>query len=68
VSGSEITISDVAITEMWCSDPEGVMDQEQAFLAALAAVVSYRLTEEQIELLDEMGGVILIFEPQPAVP
>jgi heat shock protein HslJ len=48
---------------MWCSDPEGVMDQEQAFLAALASVASYRLAGERVELFDGMGGVILTFEP-----
>ncbi|MGD8491109.1 MAG: META domain-containing protein [Anaerolineae bacterium] len=67
-SGSEMTIGDVAHTEMWCVEPEGVMDQEQAFLAALASVTGYRLAGGRLELLDESGSVILIFEPQPAVP
>ena len=47
-------------------EPEGVMDQEQTFLAALAPVASFRLAEERLELLDETGGVILMFEPRPA--
>jgi heat shock protein HslJ len=68
VSGGELSISDVANTEMWCMEPEGVMDQEQAFLAALASVASYRLVGERLELLDGTGGVILLFEPQPAAP
>jgi heat shock protein HslJ len=68
VSGSEIIISDVASTEMWCMEPEGVMDQEQAFLAALASAASYRIAGERLELLDGTGGVILIFEPRPAMP
>jgi heat shock protein HslJ len=68
VSGSEITISDVANTEMWCMEPEGVMDQERAFLAALASVASYRIAGERLELMDGTGGVILLFEPQPAAP
>jgi heat shock protein HslJ len=68
VSGSDITISDVARTEMYCADPEGVMDQEDAFVAALASVASYRLTGEQLELLDATDTAILAFEPPPAVP
>jgi heat shock protein HslJ len=68
VNGSEIRISDLAHTEMWCSDPEGVMDQDQAFLAALASVASYRLAGERLELVDGTGGVTLTFEPQPAGP
>jgi heat shock protein HslJ len=68
VGDSEMTIGDVAHTEMWCAEPEGVMDQEQAFLAALASVAGYRLAGEQLELLDEPGGVILTFEPESGVP
>jgi heat shock protein HslJ len=68
VSGDELSIGAVAVTEMWCMEPEGVMDQEQAFLAALASVVDYRLAGERLVLLDETGGVILTFERQPAAP
>jgi heat shock protein HslJ len=68
VSGSELNISDVAHTEMWCEDPEGVMDQEQAFLDAMASVASYRLVGEQFELLDGTGAVLLTFEAQPSAP
>jgi heat shock protein HslJ len=66
--GSVITIGDVARTEIGCVDPEGVMDQEQAFLAALASVASYRLGDERLELMDAAGSVILAFEPAPAAP
>ena len=66
ISGSEITISDVARTEMYCMDPEGVMDQEEAFVAALASAADYRLSGARLELLDATGSVILAFEPPPA--
>jgi heat shock protein HslJ len=68
VSGSDITIGDVASTEMYCMDPEGVMDQEQAFLVALASVASYRLAGARLELLDAAGSVALACKPQPAEP
>jgi heat shock protein HslJ len=67
VSGSDCTISNVASTEMWCADPEGVMDLEDAFLAALASATGYRLTGEQLELLDATDSVVLTFGPPPAV-
>jgi heat shock protein HslJ len=67
VSGDDITISDVARTEMYCMDPEGVMDQEEAFVAALTSAASYRLAGARLELLDATGSVILAFEPPPAV-
>ena len=65
-SGDELSIGAVAVTETWCMEPEGVMDQEQAFLDALASVTSYRLAGERLELLDGTGGVVLGFEPQVA--
>jgi heat shock protein HslJ len=68
VSESDIAIGDIASTEMWCMEPEGVMDQEQAFLAALASVTSHRLAGPQLEFLDPAGRVLLTFEPQPSAP
>ena len=64
--GSELSIGDVAHTEMWCMEPEGVMDQEKAFLAALAAVASYRVDADRLELQDEAGTQILVFGRQEA--
>jgi heat shock protein HslJ len=64
----ELSIGDVAHTEMWCMEPEGVMDQELAFLTALASAAGYRLAGERLELLDGTGGMILTFERQPAAP
>ena len=65
-SGDELSIGAVAVTEMWCMEPEGVMDQEQAFLAALGSVTGYRLAGERLELLDSTGDVALSFEPRAA--
>ncbi len=61
VSGSEITISDVASTEMWCMEPEGAMDQEAAFLKALSTVATYQVDADRLELQDETGAPILVF-------
>ena len=52
---------------MYCMDPEGVMDQEEAFVAALASAASYHLSGARLELLDATGSVILVFEPPSAV-
>ncbi len=64
---SDITVSEVAQTEMACMEPEGAMDQERDFLGALVAVARYRLDGERLELLDAAGGVLLVFEPPAAV-
>jgi heat shock protein HslJ len=68
VDGSEITIGDVASTEMWCMEPAGVMDQEHAFLAALKSAAGYKLSGAQLDLLNATERVILTFEPRPASP
>ena len=47
-------------------EPEGVMDQEKAFLAALAAVASYRVDADRLELQDETGMQLLVFGRQEA--
>jgi heat shock protein HslJ len=64
VSGSEFSISDLAVTEMWCMEPEGVMDQEKAFLNALGTVASYRVDANRLELRDAAGTQVLVFGPQ----
>jgi heat shock protein HslJ len=66
VNDSDITVSDVGSTEMYCMNPEGVMDQEEVFLAALTSAASYQLADARLELLDATGRVILAFEPPPA--
>jgi heat shock protein HslJ len=60
-----ILVSDAVSTEMHCMAPEGVMEQEQVCLAALASATSYRFARAGLELLDAMGSVVLVFEPAP---
>jgi hypothetical protein len=67
LSGSDISIGDLASTEMACMDPEGVMEQDQVFLSALQSAASFRLNGERLELLDESGSVVLAFDPPSAV-
>ena len=64
----EITIRDLASTEMACMDPDGVMDQEQAFLSALRETASYNLSGDRLEFLDTTGSVRMVFEAAPASP
>jgi heat shock protein HslJ len=41
VAGRELSVSNIAFTEMACLTPEGVMEQEQLFLSMLAAAGSF---------------------------
>jgi heat shock protein HslJ len=61
VSGSSLTVSEPFRTEMACPEPPGVLEQEGAYLEALSDVESYKLASDQLELLDEAGGQLLVF-------
>ena len=41
---------------MACAEPEGVMDQEAAYLAALPTAVGYRLDGASLSLLSADGA------------
>ena len=45
-----ITIDQIGLTDMACEGPDGIMEQEQAFLAALATAVTYRVEGNTLEL------------------
>jgi len=66
--GSKLTIQEVAMTEMFCMEPEGVMEQEQSFLSALASAAGYRVTDGRLEILDPAGDAVLTFTPPAPVP
>ena len=60
--------SDLYWTEMGCMEPEGILEQEMAYLNTLSAVASYRLEAGSLELFDEAGTVTLVFGPRGAEP
>ncbi len=49
-SGNSITIGQPGATSRFCAEPEGVMDQEQAFLAALQSAATFRISGDRLEL------------------
>lgn len=50
VNGGQITIGPLASTMKMCSDPEGVMDQEAQYLAALQSAASYEIEGNVMQL------------------
>ncbi|MFN8632875.1 MAG: META domain-containing protein [Chloroflexota bacterium] len=72
IDGSTITFSQMATTRRACVQP-GVMEQEQAFLAALTAVRRFSATGEMLRLLDDAGTEQITLmrpavQPVPARP
>jgi heat shock protein HslJ len=56
-----IEIEPPASTKMFCSEPEGLMDQEAAYLAALDAATQYAFNGPTMDLLDGEGKSLVTF-------
>ncbi|MFQ5812502.1 MAG: META domain-containing protein [Anaerolineae bacterium] len=68
VEGDSLTIGPIGVTEMFCAAPENVMEQESAYLAALQSAVSYQATDDQLQMANADGEIVLTFsvlEPTP---
>jgi len=58
---NKLSFGPVATTRKACSTPLGIMQQENAFLAALDSTDSYKLNRNSLEMLDSRGNTLLIF-------
>ncbi|MFC2038011.1 META domain-containing protein [Chloroflexota bacterium] len=63
VSGDSIAVGVLAITEMGCMEPEGVMEQETMFVEYLRDAQNYRLVDGQLQIVSS-DGEALTFVPQ----
>ncbi len=77
VDGAAIQIGPLAMTMMFCAEPEGVMDQEMAFGAALESAATFSIQGDMLELRTADGALAASFvssgpvaaEPvEPAAP
>jgi heat shock protein HslJ len=62
VNDSTIEIFPAAVTRMYCSIPEGIMEQESEYLAALQSAASYEIQGEELVLLDANNTRAVIYE------
>jgi heat shock protein HslJ len=61
LKGSQLSVpGPIGATEMYCMEPKGVMDQEQAYLAALQSAESYEINDNELQI--DCGSQFLIFE------
>jgi hypothetical protein len=56
IDGDSISIGPAASTRMFCAEPEGVMEQETAYLAALELAASYAIQGDTLELWSAEGA------------
>lgn len=61
-NGTTLTFSNIASGKKTCSAPAGVMQQESAYLNALAQVKSFRLDQGQLLLLDQSGQLLMGYQ------
>ena len=61
-----LSIPEMAITAMACPSPEGVMDQEQAYVRALGSAATYLITNGHLEIENAAGETVLVFSRQEA--
>ncbi len=55
VDGSSIQIEPAATTRMMCSEPQGVMEQEAAYLLALEAAKTFEINGKSLTIFGEGG-------------
>jgi heat shock protein HslJ len=67
-SGSSISIGPEATTRMMCAQPEGIMEQETAYLAALQRASSFRIEGTGLELADAQGTRMAAFVAAVSAP
>lgn len=64
LGGSNITIGPAAATRMACAEPEGIMQQEQEYLAALQTAATYQISGDRLEIRTAEGATVATFERQ----
>ncbi len=63
LSGNSLTMSGpFGITEMFCAEPEGVMEQENQYLAALQSVTTYEIKADVLEMFDADGTRMVTYQ------
>jgi heat shock protein HslJ len=68
VNDKAIQIGPLATTRMFCADPEGVMEQETAFIAALESAASFSILGDELELLNAQDARAVTAYAQAPIP
>jgi heat shock protein HslJ len=61
LDGANLSVSSLFSTLMYCGEPEGVMEQEARYLGLFDSVTGYRIDGDRLDLLDEVGKVLLSY-------
>jgi heat shock protein HslJ len=60
-SDGSLAIGTLAVTVRLCFEPDGIMEQEVAYVSALEAGVSWSVTDGRLEIANASGETTLVF-------
>lgn len=60
-TGNALAFGPVGATKMYCGEPAGRMEQEQAYLSLLGSVAGYEISGSRLTLKDSRGSGVLFF-------
>lgn len=61
ITDDRISMGPAMTTRMHCAEPDGIMEQEQEYLAALSRAQVFELTDNGLKLRDENGSLQVNF-------
>lgn len=64
---STLAIGPAAVTRKMCAAPEGIMEQEDLYLAALELAATYEIDGSRMDMYDADGARVVTFEAMGAV-
>ena len=63
-----LTIGEMVITLMDCQTPEGILEQERAYIEALRNAAAYRVMDDRLEIANAAGEMTLVFTMKEEFP
>ncbi|MCK4472442.1 MAG: META domain-containing protein, partial [Anaerolineae bacterium] len=63
-----LTIGEMVITLMDCQTPEGILEQEAAYVEALRNATAYRVMDDRLEIANAAGETTLVFTMKEEFP
>jgi heat shock protein HslJ len=60
--GSFMLEPPLAVTVQFCEEPEGIMEQESAYIDVLMNVAGFQIIGTRLKFVDETGNIILVYE------
>ena len=67
VAGERIFVEPAAVTRKACIEPEGIMEQEGEYLAALTGATNYRIQDDMLEMFDADGSRMVSYRVRTEV-